>query len=480
MAASSTKAKAISNALPLPCLPGAPQTTAPCPDKRGTLIACIMGSSLAFVVGSIVNVALPQMQADFAVGPTGAQWIVNSYLLPLGALVLLGGAMGDHYGRKRMFRAGLLVFAAACALCALAWSFPVFLAARVLEGLGAALLAPASLAIIADAFTGKERGRAVGTWAGAGAAAGALAPVAGGVIVDLAGWRWAFAAIVPIALAAYAIAGQSVRESRAAEDDCAALDWTGAGLITLGLLALIWGLIALPAQGATAPTLGALALGVAACGAFLAVEAQKGPRAMVPLGLFTDRTFSGLSGFTFLLYAALGGLLLLLPYILIQSLGFSSTAAGAAILPFPAILALASRYTGGALSDQFGPRVMLTVGAALVALGFGLFTRVPATDVSYTLHILPALVVLALGMSASVAPLTSAVLASAGDDHVGVASGINNAVSRIGGLVATALLGVVLLSSDLLVSFALAAWVGVALAGASAAMAWVTVRPAVA
>lgn len=467
----------MSNALPLPCpdlRPGAPG----CPDKRGTLIATVIGSSLAFVLGSIVNVALPQMQAAFDVGASGAQWIVNAYLLPLGALVLIGGALGDHYGRRRVFQAGLLLFAASCILCAVAWSFPVLMAARALEGVAAAMIAPTSLAIIADAFTGPERGRAIGTWAGIGATAGALAPVVGGGIVDIAGWRWAFVAVVPFALAAFVIANSAVRESRAASGDRAALDWAGAGLTVLGLLALIWGLIALPAQGATLAVLAALALGAAIGVAFLVVEARKGGRAMVPLAMFSDRAFSGLNAFTFLLYAALGGLMLLLPYVLIQGLGFSATAAGAAILPFPAILAIASRSAGGPLADTFGPRLMLTGGAALVALGFALFTQVPATDVSYATHILPALVVLALGMAASVAPLTSAVLSSAGEDNVGIASGINNALSRIGGLVATALLGLVLLSGDLIAGFALAAWVGVALAGLSAALAWSTVRPA--
>ncbi|MEM7641283.1 MAG: MFS transporter [Pseudomonadota bacterium] len=467
----------MSNALPLPCpdlRPGAPG----CPDKRGTLTATVIGSSLAFVLGSIVNVALPQMQAAFDVGATGAQWIVNAYLLPLGALVLMGGALGDHYGRRRVFQAGLLLFALSCLLCAVAWSFPVLLAARALEGVAAAMIAPTSLAIIADAFTGPERGRAVGTWAGIGAAAGALAPVVGGWIVDAAGWRWAFVAVVPFALAAFTIANRSIRESKATAGDRAALDWTGAGLTMLGLLALIWGLIALPAQGATLTVLAALGLGAAIGAAFLAVEARKGGRAMVPLGLFRDRAFSGLNAFTFLLYAALGGLMLLLPYVLIQGLGFSATAAGAAILPFPAILAIASRSAGGPLADRFGPRVMLTAGAGLVALGFALFTQVPATEVSYMTHILPALVVLALGMAASVAPLTSAVLSSAGEDNVGIASGINNALSRIGGLVATALLGLVLLSGDLVAGFALASWAGVALAGVSATLAWSSMRPA--
>ncbi|MCK0167735.1 MFS transporter [Jannaschia sp. S6380] len=465
----------MSNALPLPCAEAAPDTRArDTPDDRfdprGTLTAAIVASSLAFVLGSIINVALPRMQADFAVDAAGAQWIVNAYLLPLGALVLMGGALGDHYGRRRIFLVGLAVFGLSCALCAVAWSFPVLLAARALEGIGAAMIAPTSLAILADAFTGRERGRAIGTWAAAGAAAGALAPVAGGWIVDVAGWRWAFVAVLPFAALAFAMGLRSVRESRADAADCAPLDWWGAALVSAGLLAAIWALIAWPAEGASARVIVAAILGIVLIAGFLRVEAARGDRAMLPLQLFTDRAFTGLTLFTLGLYAALGGLLLLLPYVLIQALGFSATAAGLAILPFPAILSLLSRYTGGALTDRFGARMMLTAGAALVALGFVLFARVPSQDVTYLRDILPGLVVLALGMALAVAPLTSAVLSAAGEARSGIASGVNNATSRIGGLVATALLGGVL-AGDLLAGFALAAWFGAGLAAAAAAMA---------
>ncbi|UWQ17973.1 MFS transporter [Jannaschia sp. M317] len=445
-------------------------------DRRGTLIATILASSLAFVLGSIVTVALPQMQASFNAGPTGAQWIVTAYLLPLGAFVLMGGALGDHYGRKRVFEAGLLLFAATCLMCALAPSFPILMVARALEGLAAALIAPTSLAIIANTFTGPARGRAVGTWAGVGAAAGALAPVLGGVIVDLAGWRWAFAAMAPIALTAWWVARDAIRESRADGAAGAPLDWTGAALISAGLLALVWGLVALPDRGLTVEVMAALVAGAALVVGFVWVEANKGDLAMTPLRLFRDRVFSGLTLFTFALYAALGGLMLLLPYMLIQSQGYSATAAGAAMLPFPLILAVLSRVAGGPLADRFGARRLLTVGAGLVAGGFALFAVIPGTGVSYAVHILPPLVVLALGMSLAVAPLTNAVLGSAGERHAGVASGLNNAISRIGGLLATALLGLVLLSNDLVTGFATAAWAGVALALISAVIAATMLR----
>lgn len=471
----------MTNALLPPCdqTAGLAETDRPCADKRGTLIATVAGSSLAFVVGSIINVALPAMQDEFAAGPTGAQWIVNAYLLPLGALVLIGGAIGDHYGRKRVFLAGLMIFTLACVLCAVAWNFPALLFGRALEGIGAALIAPTSLAIIADGFSGPERGRAVGTWAAVGAAAGAVAPLAGGLIVDLAGWRWAFVAVIPVAVYAYWVALRSVRESRAQGDDRAPLDWLGAALVGFGLLASIWALVALPDRGPTPPVLASGFAGALLIIAFLFVENRKGDKAMTPLVLFTSPTFSGLSLLTLFLYMALGGLLVLLPYVLIRDLGYGATEAGAAILPFPLILGLLSRTVGGTVAQWIGTRTILTIGSVLVACGFVLFTFVPAEGVSYWLHILPPLVVLALGMAASVAPLTSAVLASAGERYTGVASGVNNAISRIAGLVATALLGLVLIGSadNLSAGFAAAAWAGAALAAASALSAWVLVDP---
>jgi nitrate/nitrite transporter NarK len=269
-----------------------------------------------------------------------------------------------------------------------------------------------------------------------------------------------------------------VRESRAPADERAPLDLAGAGLASLGLLALTWGLVALPERGADLATLVTLIVGGTLLGGFILVEQRKGAAAMVPLALFGRPTFAGLSLFTFLIYAALGGLMLLLPYVLIRDLGYSATAAGAAILPFPLTLGLLSRYAGGTLVDRVGPRRLLAAGGALVAAGFALFARVPAEGADYWTDILPALGVLALGMSACVAPLTGAVLASAGEGYAGVASGINNAISRVGGLIATALLGLVLLGAgeDLLAGFAAAAWVGAALAAAGALAALLMVR----
>lgn len=448
-------------------------------NERNVLIATVAGSGLVFIVGSIINVALPQMQTQFGVGATGAQWIINAYLLPLGALILMGGALGDHYGRKRVFMIGLVVFIASCLLCAVAWTFPVLLVGRAIEGIGAAMIAPNSLAIIGATFTGKRRGAAVGTWAAAGAAAAAFAPPLGGIIVDQAGWRWAFIAVIPIAIYAFYAGRTSITESTAGSGTAAPLDWVGAGLSTTGLFALIWGLIELPDQGPTLIVLVSLTAGVGLLGAFITTQWWLGNRAMTPLVIFANTTFAGLSLLTFFLYAALSGLLVLLPYVMIRELGYGATAAGAALLPFPLVIGALSRLLAGQMTARFGTRKMLVLGSTLVATGFGLFTHVPITNVSYWRDFLPGLLVLATGMAASVAPLTTAVLNSVGDRYTGVASGVNNAIARIAGMVATALLGLILIGSanNLVAGFVYFAWSGVILALASAAVAFAMVGP---
>lgn len=451
-----------------------------CANKRGTLIATVAGSSLAFVVGSIVNVALPAMQREFSLDAVGAQWIINAYLLPLGALVLIGGALGDHYGRRKVYLAGLTIFLLASVACALAPSYGALLAARACLGLGAALIAPNSLSIIADGFSGKERGAAVGTWAAGGAIAGAIAPVAGGWIVDIASWRWAFGLVAPLAAGAMIVTLRSVRESRADRDSKAPLDWLGAAIAGLGLFALIYGLVALMGPDANQPlAFAALAVGMALLLVFAPVERRMGDRAMAPPGLFATTSFSGISLLTLFLYGALGGLLVLLPYVLIQAFDYGATAAGAALLPFPLVMGLLSRRIGGVVASRLGTRSILAVGATLVAVGFLLLSRLPTDGLSYWGDVMPGLIVLALGMAASVAPLTNAVLNSAGATYTGVASGVNNAISRIAGLVATALLGPVLASGAHIVdAFEVAAWVGAGLAAASAITALALIDPA--
>lgn len=452
----------------------------PCVSPTGTLVATVLGSSLAFVMGSIINVALPAMREDFGTDATGVQWMVNAYLLPLSALVLVGGSLGDHYGRKRCFMAGLAIFMIATLACALSPTLEVLFAARFLQGVGAALLAPNSLAIIADGFHGEERGKAVGTWAAAGAVAGAVAPLMGGLVIDVLDWRWAFAIVVPPGAVAWLVARQSVREWRVDAGERSGLDVAGAVLATLTLTLLTFALIGLPTRGLTDPQ--TLFLGCAfACSLalFLVVEHRKKASAMLPLGAFGSRAFVGISLLTLFLYAAIGGLMILLPYVLIEAAGYSATQAGAALLPFPLVIAALSRSLGG-LAARIGTATSLIIGSLAVAVGFGALGLSTSQKLDYWTQVLPPLIVIAIGMSFCVSPLTTAVMDAVEDRFMGVASGINNATSRIAGLVATALLGFVLVkesgSSEVLLAGATtASFVGAALALASAACAWLMI-----
>ena len=418
---------------------------------KGTLAATILGSSLAFIDGSVVNVALPAIERDLASsGASGASigWLINAYLLPLGALVLAGGVAGDRYGRKRMFLAGIAVFTLASLACALAPGFGWLLAARALQGVGAALLVPASLALLGAAFEGEARGSAVGTWAAASAVAGALGPVAGGWLVDAVGWRAIFIINLPVAAVAAWLSWRNIEESRSA--DPAPLDLAGAALATVGLGLATFGLTALAARGADAPGHGsalaggyALAAGVASLVAFVIVEARLGRSAMMPLALFGTRAFVGVTLLTLGLYAALSGMVVLLPYLLIARAGWPATAAGAALLPLSIAMGLGSR-AAGRLAERVGTRTLLTLGPLVVAAGFALFLRIDGGAVRYATDILPALALVACGLTLSVAPLTAAVIAAVDPSHVGSASGFNNATSRVAGLLATALIGYVL------------------------------------
>jgi EmrB/QacA subfamily drug resistance transporter len=437
------------------------------------LVTTILASSLAFIDGSVVNVGLPAIGKSLPNGALSLAWVVNAYLLPLSALLLLGGALGDRYGRRRLLLIGTGLFAVASVLCAAATSFPLLLAGRLVQGVGAALLMPNSLAILGATFEGEARGRAVGTWAAVGAAAGAIGPLLGGWLIDAVGWRSIFLINLPIAAGAMIACALFVRAP--ADPDPQPLDLGGAALASLGLAALTWGLTEITgAMGPTAAPVAALVVGALTMAAFLWAERRRGERAMMPLSLFGSRTFVGLTVLTFLLYGALGGLLVLVPFVLIEANGYTATAAGAALLPLPLVLSIASPIMGG-LAGRIGPRWPLTLGPVVVAGGCVLAMRIGGPG-SYWTTTLPALAVISVGMAGAVAPLTTAVLASVDAHHTGVASGFNSAVARTGGLIATALLGVVLAArgAQLLALYRMATVVGAvaALASGAAALVW--------
>ena len=408
---------------------------------KWTLVACILASSLSFVDGSVLSVALPAVRASYGAGAADVQWVVNAYLLPLSALLLLGGALGDHYGRRRLLVIGTGLFAVASLVCALAPSLPILLSARAAQGIGAALLLPNSLALLNAAYEGERRGRAVGIWAAAGAAAAAVAPLIGGWLVSNAGWPSIFYINLPLAAGAILLAIMFVAESRDA--GAGRTDYPGALLATAGLLGATYGLTRWSSSDRLDTiAIGTIVGGLAMLAAFLVVEHKRGNRAMMPLAMFADRCFAGLNLLTFLLYGAFGAAMLLIPYVLIEAAGFSPVEAGMALLPLPILLTLASPPMG-ALAMRIGPHWPLTIGPIVVGVGMLLGLRIEA-DSSYRTTTLPAVTVMAAGMAIAVAPLTSSVLGSVDEKHVGTASGFNSAVARTGGLIATALLGTVL------------------------------------
>jgi EmrB/QacA subfamily drug resistance transporter len=422
----------------------APAASVPCgtAERTRTLAATVLGSSLAFIDGSVVNVALPAIQRDLAAGAAGTQWVMNAYLVVLGALVLIGGASADRFGRRRVFVAGIVVFTAASILCGLAPGTSALVAARAVQGAGAALLVPASLALLGATFPEGERARAIGAWAGYGALAMAAGPMLGGFLTDHVSWRAIFYLNVPLAVAAAWLALRGAPDSRSTHPP--GLDWPGAGLAAAGLAGLTWGLTTAAERGFRSPAVvTALVGGVVAIAAFVATEARvRSP--MLPLGLFRSRAFTGANLVTLLLYFALSGVLFFLPFELIRGRDYSATAAGAALLPFPAVMGSLSGRAG-ALADRYGTRLPLTVGPLVAALGF-LLLAVPLHDSSYWVSLLPALLVLAAGMTITVAPLTTAVMSAVGGDYAGTASGVNNAVARVAGVLAIATLSLVFIA----------------------------------
>ncbi|WP_122464478.1 MFS transporter [Brevundimonas lutea] len=408
--------------------------------KRWVLAATVLGSSLTFIDGSALGVALPSIQRDLQAGTAAVQWVSNAYLLTLGALVLIGGAAGDRFGRRRVFLIGVVVFALASAACGLAPTVELLIAGRALQGLGAALLTPGALAVIGASFPPEERGRAFGTWAGAGALFGMVGPLIGGWLADHADWRLIFWINLPLAVLTVIVTWRVVPESR--DETAKGLDGLGAVLAMAGLAGVTWALTVAPDLGwRDLRVLAAGVGGMALMAGFVIAEAQQ-RHPMMPLGLFRSPVFSGVNLLTLLLYFALSGAMFFLPFDLIRVQGFSATLAGAAMLPFAVVMGLFSGLAGR-LADRFGARLSLGLGPILAGLGLALLAW-PAPGAGYVDGPLAGMTVLAIGMTLAVGPLTAAVMGAVEPGHAGVASGVNNAVARVAGLLAVALLGVVL------------------------------------
>jgi len=449
---------------------------------RWVIVAAVLGSGIAFLDMTVVNVALPKIGDDLGGGLSGLQWTLDGYLLTLSSLLLLGGALGDEYGRKRMFVIGLVSFTVASVLCGVAPSIGTLIAARALQGAGGALLVPGSLAIITSSFESDDHGAAVGAWAGLSGLSTALGPFLGGWLVDAVSWRLVFLINVPLAAVALWVTLRHVPESRDPEAG-ERPDFAGALTATLGLGGVVFALIQGPAHGWSAAAVAAGLIGVAALVAFPFVE-RRVESPLVPLEIFKSRQFSGANGTTFVVYAGLNAALFLVVVELQTALGYSALAAGAATLPITVLLLLLSPYAGR-LSQRIGPRIPMTVGPLIVAVGLFLLAGIDP-ETTYFIGIFPGLVVFGLGLAITVAPLTAAVMAAVDERHVGVGSGVNNAVARIAGLLSVAVLPALAgletasTGSAFTEGAGRALYISAALAVLGALISWLTIRNAAA
>ncbi|HEY8475134.1 MAG TPA: DHA2 family efflux MFS transporter permease subunit [Natronosporangium sp.] len=418
--------------------PGSQPITWGTPAARWVLLATVAGSGLAFLDGTTVNVALPAIGADLDADIAGLQWVLNAYLLALAALIPLAGSLADHFGRRRIFQLGVVWFAAASLLCGVAPSDELLSLARGLQGVGGALLTPGSLAILQASFAPSDRAKAIGAWSGLSGIAAAVGPLVGGWLIDALSWRWIFFINLPLAAAVIMITARHVPESR---DPLAprGFDIPGAVLVAAGLGAISWSLISAGTAGFGPGQLGLLAAGVAALVGFVAVQARS-PHPMLPLSLFASRQFTGANVATLAVYAALSGMMFLVVIFLQEVAGYSALEAGAALLPVTALMLLFSARAG-ALAERIGPRWPMTFGPLIMAVGMLLLLRLTA-DGSYLTTVLPAVLVFGAGLTLTVAPLTATVLAGVPDRHSGIASAVNNALSRGAGLLAVAVVPV--------------------------------------
>jgi EmrB/QacA subfamily drug resistance transporter len=443
--------------------------------SRWVVAATVLGSGIAFLDSTVVNVALPAIAADLDIGVSGLQWTLDAYLVTLTSLLLLGGSLGDIAGRRKVFVAGAVAFGLASIACGLAPDAATLIAARAAQGAAAAFLVPGSLSIVSATFHPDDRGKAIGAWSGLAGVTSAVGPFIGGWLVDSASWRYIFFINIPLVAVTVWIAARHVPETK--DEGAGRPDWSGAAAVSIALGASTHALIEGPAAGGTLPVVMGI-VGVAAFGCFLAIE-RRSSAPMLPLDIFRSSRFTGANLTTFVVYAALGGAFFLLVLQLQLVLGYSALAAGTSLLPFTLIM-LAFSSRAGALAQRIGPRLPMTFGPIVAGAGVWLLGRVEL-GASYVGSVLPAVAVFGAGMTLTVAPLTSAVLGAVDDRHVGAASGVNNAVARLGGLIAVAILpaiaGIDTASPSTLSSgFATAMRVCAAACAGGGVIAFVTVR----